>query len=414
MLVATACAGLSAYAYPAELWLITSAGFTAYAKLWVSLFYVLVLFLAKDAGDKSCTISGFALIAVFLLVSSRDWFLFFMCLELLTLSSYCVIALSPTRRSLESVLKYFSAGAVSTCFLLLGATLAYMACGSASFEQFPDEYYPALGVSVFIFASLALKAGSAPFHYWVADVYEGSPAFATSFLAVFVKVSTFLVIVRVLFGPLADGAPFWGSAIQVCAGVSMLVGCFGALFQKRVKRILAYSSVSNAGFLLSALACGNFSGVETALVYLGFYCASLAIFLRLLDVDPSPVTYVSDLSRLRASESSAPLAALALFSMAGIPPLTGFWIKFFVLKELIGSSFFILATIAALTSVVSSFYYVGLVRSMYFETPAESVPYAGPFSGLGSAVAAAPFLAYPLAPDLIQDGAHLMARSLLI
>lgn len=131
-----------------------------------------------------------------------------MCLELLTLSSYCVIALSPTRRSLESVLKYFSAGAVSTCFLLLGASLAYASCGSASLGEFPDEYYPALGVSLFIFASLALKAGCAPFHYWVADVYEGSPAFATTFLAVFVKVSTFLVLTKVLVGPLSSGAPF--------------------------------------------------------------------------------------------------------------------------------------------------------------------------------------------------------------
>lgn len=336
-----------------------------------------------------------------------------MCLELLTLSSYCIIALSPTRRSLESVLKYFSAGAISTCFLLLGAALGYASCGSASFEQFPDEYYPALGVSVFIFASLALKAGSSPFHYWVADVYEGSPAFATSFLAVFVKVSTFLVLTRVLFGPLSEGAPFWGSAIQLCAGSSMLVGCFGALFQKRVKRILAYSSVSNAGFILSALSCGSFSGASVALVYLGFYCASLAVFLRMLDVTPSPITYVSDLSRLRSSESSATLAALALFSMAGIPPLTGFWIKFFVLKELIASSCFILAVIAALTSVVSSFYYVGLVRSMYFEIPAGLAPYKAPFSGAGAFVAATPFLVYPLFPDFIQDSAHLMARSLL-
>ena len=243
----------------------------------------------------------------------------------------------------------------------------------------------------------------------MADVYEGSPAIATSFLAVFVKVSTFLVIARVLFGPLADGAPFWGSVMQVCAGLSMLVGCLGALFQKRVKRILAYSSVSNAGFLLSALACGNFAGVETALVYLGFYCASLAVFLRLLDVDSSPVTYVSDLSRLRNSESSAPLAALALFSMAGIPPLTGFWIKFFVLKELVSSSFYILATVAALTSVLSSFYYVGLVRAMYFETPAEARPYEDPFSDAGCIAAAVLFLVYPLAPDLIQDAAHSMA-----
>lgn len=247
-----------------------------------------------------------------------------MSLELLTLTSYCLVALSPTRRSLESVLKYFAAGAVSTCFLLVGSTFCYMSVGSASFEEFPDEYYPALGVSIFIFASVALKAGCAPFHYWVADVYEGSPAFATSFLAVFVKLSIFLVIIRVLFGPLSDGETFLKIPLQVCAGLSMLVGCFGAIFQKNVKRILAFSSVANAGFILAGLACGNFAGIETALIYLVFYCISIAIFLRLLDVGSSPVTYVSDLARMRQSDTAAPLAALALFSMAGIPPLTGF------------------------------------------------------------------------------------------
>lgn len=185
----------------------------------------------------------------------------------------------------------------------------------------------------------------------------------------------------------------------------MLIGCFGALFQKRVKRILAYSSVSNAGFILSALACGNFSGVAIALTYLAFYCASLAVFLRLLAVERSPVTYVSDLSRLRLSDNSAPLAAIALFSMAGIPPLTGFWIKFFVLKELMASPFVVLATIAALTSVVSSVYYVGLIRAMYFESPATPAPYENPFSGPICVMAAIPFLAYPLIPDIVQISA---------
>jgi NADH-quinone oxidoreductase subunit N len=227
-------------------------------------------------------------------------------------------------------------------------------------------------LTIFVLAALLLKLGAAPFHYWVTDVYEGAPAIVTIFLSIVVKLTVFLALVSLLTSPLFYTLHLYRPLFILASIFSIVLGCFGALFQKNIKRLLAYSSINNMGYVLAGLSVGNLSGLQAASTYLVFYCFSLLLLFTLIlncKKEGSPcITYTTDLKNLRVGNMFVPLLfALTLFSFAGIPPLTGFWTKFFILNELVSSKLYGLATIAAFSSVLSSFYYVSLIKILYFE-----------------------------------------------
>lgn len=253
--------------------------------------------------------------------------------------------------------------------MLFGVLVLFLSCETTSFFAFPKAASAALPFTVFIVTSLLLKSGSAPFHYWVADAYEGAPSPVTVFLAVTVKLCVFLIICRVISGPLILGLAFWRPVLIISASLSIIIGCLGALFQKRIKRLLAYSSINNVGYAIAGLSAGNLSGIQASCTYIIFYCGALLLLFSLIlgPYGSKPITYVAELRRLSPNRQSSIISALALFSMAGIPPLSGFWIKFFVLYELIASKLYALAIIGAFASIISSFYYVSLIKVLYFE-----------------------------------------------
>ena len=373
---------------------------------------VFAAFLVLDAtcfrsSKDALVLFALSLIGALMMLSSSDWFMFFLSAEALSLSSCCLIGLGRSRRSLEAALKYFAAGALASCFLLLGATVLFIAFGQASFSSFPGWYHPAVCGSLLLSSFMLLKTGCAPFQYWVSDVYEGSPLSVTVFLAVVSKLAFFFALSRTLFGPLSEVASLWTPALSFCAALSIVVGCLGALFQKRVKRLLAYSSINNAGYVLAAFSTGSFSGLQAGLAYLLLYLATLLVLFGFLSGARGSVALasVNELGLMRDSAGASVLVSGLLFSLAGIPPLTGFWTKFFVLSELVSLKMYMLATVAAFASVLSSYYYVSLVRILHFEEPSVrpfNKTYSAPFSGLWLPLLSAPVLVYPLFPDIVH------------
>lgn len=238
----------------------------------------------------------------------------------------------------------------------------------------------------------------------------------TAFLAIVVKLCIFFTFSRLLFGPLFEGASLWRPALLVCSGVSILLGCLGALFQKRVKRLLAYSSINNVGYAIAGLSIGNVGGLQASVTYMFFYSVTLMLLFALFLGSPQtrPITYVTDLKRLRLTPYLAVLTALCLFSLAGIPPLSGFWIKFFVLSELVNAKLYVLAAIGAFGSIISSFYYVSLIKILYFESVDSSVEplVVGPPTAYLMLLATGLF-AYPLFPALVYKLSGIFAISFL-
>jgi NADH-quinone oxidoreductase subunit N len=343
--------------------------------LIVFLGFLLVDFFIVKSEANTLVLLGFSLLAILFLLSSNDWFVLFLSIELLALTLYCLVASSRTTKSVEASIKYFAVGAISTSFLLFGILLIYFANETTSFSS--DRIVEGIAlhaVAIFVLSAFLLKLGAAPFHQWVPDVYEGSPAIVTLFLAVVVKLAMFLVLASLITSPLLDAMDTCRPFFIIGSVFSIVIGCFGALFQKKIKRLLAYSSINNMGYVLAGLSIGNVGGLQASLTYLFFYSVSLLLlFALILNVKKKDggfgITYVVDLKYLCANGSifTPILCAVTLFSFAGIPPLTGFWIKFYILSELIYCKFYIVAALAAFASVVSSFYYVGLVKIIFFE-----------------------------------------------
>jgi NADH-quinone oxidoreductase subunit N len=380
--------------------------------LLVFLCFLLVDFYVTQAGVNTLLLLGFSLLALLFLLSSNDWFLLFLSIELLGLTSYCLVASSRTEKALEASIKYFAVGGLSASFLLFGILLIYFSTETTAFfsDSIVDE--PALrALTLFILSAFLLKLGAAPFHYWVADVYEGAPAIVTVFLSVIVKLAIFLVLVSLLMSPLFYTLHIYRPLFVLASILSIVIGCFGALFQKKIKRLLAYSSINNVGYVLAGLSIGNLSGLQAASTYLVFYCFSLLLLFTLIlnckKEGDHNITYIVDLKNLRVGGMLTPLlCTLTLFSFAGIPPLTGFWIKFFILNELVASKLYVIATIAAFASVLSSFYYVSLIKILYFEEDNLDMSVSnsmGPIQTLFVCALAFTLIIYIIAPGIVDS-----------
>ncbi|MCZ6720258.1 MAG: NADH-quinone oxidoreductase subunit NuoN [Proteobacteria bacterium] len=325
----------------------------------------------------------FATIGMLMMISANDLIALYVGLELQSLALYVIAAFQrDTVRSSEAGLKYFVLGALSSGMLLYGSSLIYGFTGTTNFDGLAQALAlgagPSIGILVglvFVLAGLAFKVSAVPFHMWTPDVYEGAPTAVTAFFAAAPKIAATGLLLRVLLGPFHGLVGDWQQIVIAISILSMLLGSFAAIGQTNIKRLMAYSSISHIGFALVGLSAGTAVGVRGVIVYMTIYMAmTLGTFACILAMRQKGrmVEGIADLGGLAKSN---PLMALALaifmFSMAGIPPLAGFFGKLYVFLAVIEEGLYGLAVIGVLSSVVSAFYYVRIVKVMYFDAPAE-------------------------------------------
>jgi NADH-quinone oxidoreductase subunit N len=325
----------------------------------------------------------FAVLGMMMMVSANDLMTLYLGIELQSLALYVVAAIRRDNlRSSEAGLKYFVLGALSSGILLYGMSLVYGFAGTTNFtvlaEVFAADSEPSIGVIVgivFVAAGLAFKVSAVPFHMWTPDVYEGAPTPVTAFFAVAPKIAAMALFVRVMLEPFGALVVEWQQVIWFISLASMLLGSFAAIVQTNIKRLMAYSSIGHMGFVLVGLAASNEQGVTGILLYLTIYLfMNIGTFGCILAMRRQG-RMVEDINSLAGLSTTNPMMALALaifmFSMAGIPPLGGFFAKLFVFRAAIDAELYVLVVAGLLTSVVGAFYYLRIVKLMYFDEAAE-------------------------------------------
>ncbi len=322
-----------------------------------------------------------ATLGMMILVSAGDLIALYLGLELMSLSLYVVAAINrDSVRSTEAGLKYFVLGALSSGMLLYGASLLYGFTGTVNFLGIAKvATSPSLGLIfgiVFLMAGLCFKVSAVPFHMWTPDVYEGAPTPVTAFFATAPKVAAMAVFLRVAIEALPHVTHQWQQIIAFVSIASMVLGAFAAIGQRNIKRLLAYSSIGHMGFALVGLAAATPQGVRGVMVYMTIYVAmTLGSFACVLAMRRNGRA-VENVDELAGLARTRPLMALMLaglmFSLAGIPPLAGFLAKYYVFLAAIQSGLYGLAVIGVLASVVGAFYYLRIVKIMYFDEPAEA------------------------------------------
>ncbi|ACI98639.1 NADH-quinone oxidoreductase subunit NuoN [Rhodospirillum centenum] len=326
-----------------------------------------------------------ATVGMMLMVSANDLISLYVGLELQSLSLYVIAAFRRDyAKSSEAGLKYFLLGSLSSCILLYGASLIYGFSGTTNFERlavmFSSDVPAATGVVVglvFVAAGLAFKISAVPFHMWTPDVYEGAPTSVTAFFAVAPKVAALALFVRVLVDPFGELLAQWQQVVWFSAVASMLLGSLAAIQQRNIKRMMAYSSIGHIGYALVGLAAGTEEGVRGVLIYLAIYLAmnvgTFAVILS-MRVNGRMVENIDDLSGLSRSHPMMALAmAFFMFSLGGVPPMAGFFGKLYVFMAAIEAQLYVLAVIGVLTSVISLFYYLRIVKVMWFDDLMETI-----------------------------------------
>jgi len=318
-----------------------------------------------------------------MMVSAGDLLTLYVGLELQSLAAYVLASfMRRDTRSAEAGLKYFVLGALASGILLYGISLLYGFTGTTLFEGVARGF--ANGVStgelfglVFVLAGVAFKISAVPFHMWTPDVYEGAPTPVTTFFASAPKVAAMALMVRVAIEALGPATDAWRQIIIFSALASTILGGVAAIGQTNIKRLLAYSSINNVGFALMGLVPGTAYGVSTVLTYMAVYVAmtlgSFLCVLQMRSADGEPVEGIASLSGLsRTRPGLAAAMATFMFSLAGIPPLFGFWPKFLVFDAVVQAGLWPLAAIGIATSVIGAFYYLKIVKTMYFDEPAPA------------------------------------------
>jgi NADH-quinone oxidoreductase subunit N len=340
----------------------------------------------------------FATVGMLAMVSANDLITLYVGLELQSLALYVLAAFRRDQvKSTEAGLKYFVLGALSSGMLLFGASLIYGFGGSTSFDRLATalasgEAAHSVGLIigiVFLAVGLAFKCSAVPFHMWTPDVYEGAPTPVTAFFAVAPKIAALALLFRVFLGPLGPLVAEWHQIIWMLSLLSMALGAYAAISQTNIKRLMAYSSIGHVGYALIGLAAAvpaahgieDVEGVQGLLVYMAIYLfMTLGTFCVILVMERQgrPVEAIADLAGLSRRQ---PLVALALaifmFSLAGVPPLAGFFGKIMVFMAAIHAGMYVLATLGVLTSVVGCYYYIRVVKLMYFDEPAPAFDRAG-------------------------------------
>jgi NADH-quinone oxidoreductase subunit N len=320
-------------------------------------------------------------LGMMLLISAADLIALYLGLELMSLALYVIAASNRDNlKSTEAGLKYFVLGALSSGMLLYGASLIYGFTGTVNFAGIAKAAgQGGIGLIfglVFLFVGFCFKISAVPFHMWTPDVYEGAPTPVTAFFAAAPKVAGIAIFVRATMVAFHGIAHEWQQIVVFVSIASMVLGAFAAIGQRNIKRLMAYSSIGHMGFALVGLAAGTAEGVQGVLIYMVIYVAmTLGVFACILAMrrDGTLVENIGDLAGLsRTNPTMAFFLAMLLFSLAGIPPLAGFFAKFYVFLAAIKAGLFTLAVVGVLASVVGAYYYLLIIKIMYFDEPAQT------------------------------------------
>ena len=317
-----------------------------------------------------------SILGMFFMVSSNDIIIFYLGLELQSLSLYILASIDRDNlKSSESGIKYFILSALSSGLLLYGCSLLYGFTGSTNFDfiatELNRENTGAVFAMVFILVGLAFKISAVPFHMWTPDVYEGAPTSITSYFAVVPKVAGLAVLIKFMFIPFSNILTEWQIIIIFISIASMILGAIAAISQKNIKRLLAYSSIGHIGYALAGVATGAVNGYKSSIVYICIYVIMNIGFFSCLYLLKKDNEYKENISDLSGISKKHPLLAISflilLFSLAGIPPLGGFFAKFYVFSAVLEQKMYTLAIIGLLTTVISAFYYLKIIKTIYFD-----------------------------------------------
>jgi NADH-quinone oxidoreductase subunit N len=364
--------------------------FARFAKVTILLSAAAVLVMSQDYMARRDLLRfeypiliTLAVVGMMVMVSSADLITLYMGLELQSLSLYVVASLRrDSAKSSEAGLKYFTLGALSSGLLLYGASLVYGYAGTTQFAGILTTVQDGVPLGllfglVFMLAGLAFKVSAVPFHMWTPDVYEGSPTPVTAFFATAPKVAAMALIARLVQDAFGGVPAQWGQVLAGLAVASMFLGSIAAIGQRDIKRLMAYSSIAHMGYALIGLAVGTAFGVQATLIYMAIYVTmNVGTFAFILSMERNGRP-VSDIAGLNQFAKKEPLKALAmlvlLFSLAGVPPMVGFFGKFYVLKAAVDAGMVWLAVAGAIASVIGAFYYLRIVYFMYFGAEQEPV-----------------------------------------
>ncbi len=371
-----------------------STRFTSFIKIVTISILIFTIFISADFIEEEKRISSefialmmIATVGGMLMVSSNNLLPIYMALELQALSLYLLAAIKrDSNKSSEAGVKYFLLGSVASGLLLFGISLIYGFTGTVDLTELVNYYqanYGHIPVAVFLGFTLILiafffKISAAPFHMWTPDVYEGSTTIVTTLFASLVKFISIIILIRLYFN-LTFVWPDMHQIVIVVAILSLIVGAFGAIRQTNLKRMLAYSAIGHVGFVLAGLTVGDIASIKAMVLYAVIYSSvslgAFAFLLMLQEESDNSVDakndHIYDLSAISGLAKTSPIIGMALavimFSMAGIPPLAGFFAKFYILLSVVGKGFYTLAIVAVLCSVASAFYYLRVVKIVYFD-----------------------------------------------
>ncbi|SMX34144.1 NADH-quinone oxidoreductase subunit NuoN [Actibacterium lipolyticum] len=359
-------------------------GFARFAKVVILLSGAAVLLMAQEYMLRQGLLRfeypvlvSLAIVGMMMMVSAGDLMALYMGLELQSLALYVVASLRrDSAKSTEAGLKYFVLGALSSGMLLYGASLTYGYTGTTLFSGIIGtigEEGISLGLLfglVFLITGLAFKVSAVPFHMWTPDVYEGSPTPVTAFFATAPKMAAMGLFARVMFDAFGNATHDWGQVVALLSVLSMFLGAVAAIGQTNIKRLMAYSSIAHMGFALMGLAAGTAGGVQAMLIYMAIYVTmnvGTFAFVLSMEKDGQPVTDIASLNMYSKREPLRALAMLVLlFSLAGVPPMVGFFGKFYVLMAAVDAGYMWLAIAGVIASVIGAFYYLRIVFYMYF------------------------------------------------
>ncbi len=412
--------------------LFVSSSFTTFLKVGILLAAAVGIMMSVGYNEREAidrfeypVLIVLAALGMMVMVSANDLLSLYIGLELQSLALYVVAAIRrDSLKSSEAGLKYFVLGALASGMLLYGASIVYGFSGSTNFTNLAaflaEGAPPAVGLIVglvFVIVGLAFKISAVPFHMWTPDVYEGAPTPVTAFFAAAPKLAAMGLFMSVLVGPFGGLTAQWSQVVIVVSVTSMVLSAFAAIAQTNIKRLMAYSSIGHVGYALVGLASGTTDGYSAVLVYMAIYIVmTLGTFAVILAMrrNGSMVEDISDLTGL--SKTNPVVAAMMLifmFSMAGIPPLAGFYAKLYVFLAAVDAGLYFLAVIGMLASVVGAYYYIRIVKLMYFDEPEETLdPHPGRDLGVVQFVAGMATLLFFLVPGVLVGAADTAVFSL--
>ena len=322
-----------------------------------------------------------SILGMMVMISSNDLIVFYLGLELQSLALYVLASFNRDNiLSSESGLKYCVLSALSSGLLLYGCSLVYGFSGSTNFIDIANtstniEYGVIFGL-VFLIVGLAFKISAVPFHMWAPDVYQGSPTSVTLFFAALPKIAALTVFIRFLFTPFINLIDQWQTIIVFISIASMIFGAIAAIGQSNLKRLIAYSSIGHMGYALAGLASGTNEGIQSSVIYISIYLVMTLAFFSCLFMMRKKNVFYEDIQDLSGLSTNHPILSISLliilFSLAGIPPLAGFFAKFYIFMSVIEQSMYFLAIVGLLSTVLAAFYYLRLIKIIYFDKPKQT------------------------------------------